>query len=146
MGLVCRGKNVNSSEMGPAGIKKIVRENFKIATVSSRGGDFAPIPVFKIAIKNKNIKPRAPIILKLFFQTSRGKKSPEPGANRTLGMKWATMALYSVYWLGANQPRRIQVISATLCHLCGKLRRKSAILSTVRRLSSRSFFLFESIN
>lgn len=73
---------MNSSEMGPAGIKKIVRENFKIATVSSRGGDFAPIPVLKIAIKNKNIKPRAPTILKLFFSISNQKKSPEPGANR----------------------------------------------------------------
>jgi hypothetical protein len=54
--------------MGPVGIKKIVRENFKIATVSSQGGDFAPIPVYKVAIKNKKYKPRPPTISKLFSQ------------------------------------------------------------------------------
>ena len=46
--------------MGPVGIKKIVRENFKIATVSSQGGDFAPIPVYKVAIKKIKYMPRPP--------------------------------------------------------------------------------------
>jgi hypothetical protein len=54
--------------MGPVGIKKIVRENFKIATVSSQGGDFAPIPVYKVAIKKIKYKPRPPTISKLFSQ------------------------------------------------------------------------------
>jgi hypothetical protein len=36
--------------MGPTGIKKLLRENFKIATISSRGGDFTPVPFVKVTI------------------------------------------------------------------------------------------------
>jgi hypothetical protein len=62
--LLCRNwRGIKSewlAEMVPVGVKKIVRENFKIATVSSQGGDFAPIPVYKVAIKKIKYMPRPP--------------------------------------------------------------------------------------